>query len=585
MLPSEFLNGDVSLCLSVICAALRVATYEDEVPGALCGVLGGFAQPATYLASDGKVDDVETAVTEHGVTDFCEKVDALVLHVERASVVNVAVEALSPRLFGRVTAKQPQPDTTRPLAPPLIAGVTALLRLLQNIYLFSTKGSAAFRQHLLASTSLVQSLLVPFIVACGHSIATDPSTAKGLLPAASVAMQSMVMATFRMARQRDVARRLNPAVALLADGATAVAAKPPLVALALLLCVNCDALSASATEASKNDPVADGDVSGADPEQIVAAIRSCLASLGAAGTRAVAARVRGTSWLPVERDNSSYRRVEALLEEADDLSSGGSDDDEEEGPVASDAKVEEAAEGEAKGPEADATPVSVVGAESSSSGVTTRVDGGEAAADGSVAAAGAAEAAEAAEKRKADEESAAASASGTHSSLKDLPTLGGDASSQVAGGAGGSAPLDRGSSLRLPKQNADDAERRRRRKEKRRRAKATSGEGGATGKKGKEKKKSKQKKELRETGDGAEEWPAAKHTFAAASDSAKVPRDVDEPLAGDSGKRDFTGAPSEFLCQINGHVMKTPVSKGPGHPVFEKTTVSAGKRHQSPTAA
>ena len=195
----EFAENNTQFAVQLLLAILlKEPPYEFELRvNCICGLLG-FTQPQAFFSADQNVE-------VHSCEGFTAKVDFTQNLMLRLQAVQVVNDVLAPQLL----------DSSN-VSGIVHLAITSMMRCIMNIFQFCSQGGTQWRQHILLSTTFVDSVTVLYLqnqvtsmqsllaVSAGQATMTLPSD---LLPGISVALKFASFATFHMGR---TGRTLRP---------------------------------------------------------------------------------------------------------------------------------------------------------------------------------------------------------------------------------------------------------------------------------------------------------------------------------------------------------------------------------------
>lgn len=307
--------------------------YEKPLLLQICRLLRGFTHPGTYFECTN--DSTELAL--FSVEKFAEEMDALLDITLRSRLVEKLSVALYDCLFEveDTLAEQDDPDRSGELTYSLLEesdhmAVVSVHAFLQNLYFYASENNAEFRRHMLMDTLLIPRLILPYLDRCvlhatilnsraeaysdileGDRIAEMALHCPQLVKGIAASLRTLIIASFRAPATQFVMsllRRLNPTAQMLR--ATAFCRHNEYIfALLCLLNVNMGALDMGGQS--------DSDDASTDAQYALYLLQDLAAvfTLMDKETQSrVNKRVMSSGALPISRDTPSYAAVMAILQ-------------------------------------------------------------------------------------------------------------------------------------------------------------------------------------------------------------------------------------------------------------------------------
>lgn len=513
--------------------------YEKPLLLQICRLLRGFTHPGTYFEASGE------EIALYSVERFAAEMDCLLEITLQSHLVEKLALALYDCLFSLKEEEEGDDEDSylSLLDESDHMAVVSVHAFLQNLYFYATRHNDAYRRHMLVETLLIPRLVLPYLDRCvlhvlilnnraeafadmldGDQVAQmtlhNPNLVKGI--AASI--RSVIIASFRAPATQfvmTILRKFNPTGQMLRARAFCVYHEY-IFALLCMLNINMGALDLS-QPASTDEYTS---VDGFNPHALLNDLAIVYALMDKEKQSRVYKRVMSSGALPLCRDTPSYAAVMSVLlgGVAGQLSYGV-------GGQVSRAESEAVNEGEdevwdsraeAKKSHADrmaalrfveeytAAPDTARGGTAATAASEEQV-GAPAVADSKESAPPSAFAISVAIANAADEKATSKQQAASLRLLGDLPSLQPDRTSKQH-----RDNVRIALNLQLPSE-----------------AKA-------------------QGKTMMSSGSGG---------GSSSSPSTKKPVVTDSSI------------PAEFLCSINGHVMKDPVRNGSSGPVYERATI------------
>lgn len=189
----EFAENNTQFAVQLLLAILlKEPPYEFELRvNCICGLLG-FTQPQAFFSADQNVE-------VHSCEGFTAKIDFTQNLMLRLQAVQVVNDVLAPQLLESATSG----------GGIVNLAITSMMRCIMNIFQFSSQGGTQWRQHLLLSTTFIDSVTVLFLqcqvnalqsllaLSAGQSTITLP---QDMLPGIAIALKFASFATFHMGR-------------------------------------------------------------------------------------------------------------------------------------------------------------------------------------------------------------------------------------------------------------------------------------------------------------------------------------------------------------------------------------------------
>jgi hypothetical protein len=291
----EFVHGDLQLCLQIIGSTVKVTSYEDSVMLSMMNILVGLVNPLVFYKSRNEL--METIFSNH--------VNKMLQLSMSTNLLETIISAINTRWFMK-PRKEGFDSTQHEI-------IIAFLTYIQSLNMYSSESTTAFRQHLLVATNIYIKLLSPYITTCvdfspalersdkASCFMSDPLLIQGL----ALALRTLIMASFRMPRQRVQILKNNFTKALL-EATRFYDVHPKVLSLIIFFNINIDSL----TNLEDKTPLPND----CTPEEIKKQLESTLLSLDIKNQNDVVDFVLyAPASLPVSRDVGTYLIVTEML--------------------------------------------------------------------------------------------------------------------------------------------------------------------------------------------------------------------------------------------------------------------------------
>jgi hypothetical protein len=197
----EFAENNTQFAVQLLLAILlKEPPYEFELRvNCICGLLG-FTQPQAFFSADQSVE-------VHSCEGFTAKIDFTQNLMLRLQAVQVVNDVLAPQLLESATSG----------GGIVNLAITSMMRCIMNIFQFCSQGGTQWRQHLLLSTTFVDSVTVLFLQSQVNALQSLLAVAAGqanialpqdMLPGIAIALKFASFATFHMGRTGRTVRPL-----------------------------------------------------------------------------------------------------------------------------------------------------------------------------------------------------------------------------------------------------------------------------------------------------------------------------------------------------------------------------------------
>lgn len=195
----EFAEYNTQFAVQLLLAILlKEPAYEFELRcNCLTGLLG-FTQPQAFFQANAG------AIEFNSCSKFSEKVDFINSLMLRLSALQVIADVLAAPLLEHSN-----------VMPLVHVGVTSTMRFVMNIFQFSSVGTTQWRQHVLLSTTFVDSVVTLYLQAQVRTLQglLGPGSRMSALPSdllanVSLSLKFMAFATFHMGRHGRITRPL-----------------------------------------------------------------------------------------------------------------------------------------------------------------------------------------------------------------------------------------------------------------------------------------------------------------------------------------------------------------------------------------
>eukprot|EP01038_Epipyxis_sp_PR26KG_P008862 gene8862-11955_t len=318
--------------------------YEKPLLLQICRLLRGFTHPGTYFETSSE----ELAL--YSVEKFASEMDTLLEITLRSNLVEKLSMALYDCLFeleedSSVNEGKFDGGYSNSLAEYDHIAVSSVHAFLQNLYFYATENNEEYRRHLLMETLLIPRLVLPYLDRCvihatilnsraeayadmleGDQVAEmalhNPQLIKGM----SASLRTLIIASFRAPSTQFVMtllRRLNPTAQILRASAFC-RHHDYIFALLCLLNVNMGALdlvkSATKVNASRSRDRDDDDEDDLEDSTedsyanvLLQQLASIYTSMDSVKQGRVCKRVMFSGALPISRDTSSYSAIVSVL--------------------------------------------------------------------------------------------------------------------------------------------------------------------------------------------------------------------------------------------------------------------------------
>ena len=193
----DFLRGDVGLALSVLGQIIACASYEDDAIACAICMLMGFCRPDTYVELGepgfGALD------MEGSVQAFSARLEQFAAELTKSKLLLTAVPSLATRLFGAPGSKAAAQKADVPLSHSQTECLRFFLRLVCDLSLLSHEGADVCRADLAAASAAGSTLLLPLLLRIVReepppADRENPPPPPFLLP---LALRTTLLVTFR----------------------------------------------------------------------------------------------------------------------------------------------------------------------------------------------------------------------------------------------------------------------------------------------------------------------------------------------------------------------------------------------------
>eukprot|EP00598_Pedospumella_elongata_P004268 CAMPEP_0184977100 /NCGR_PEP_ID=MMETSP1098-20130426/7851_1 /TAXON_ID=89044 /ORGANISM="Spumella elongata, Strain CCAP 955/1" /LENGTH=765 /DNA_ID=CAMNT_0027500049 /DNA_START=110 /DNA_END=2407 /DNA_ORIENTATION=- len=302
---------------------LVVHRYEKPLLMQICRLLRGFTHPGTYF------DSSTEEIALFSVERFAEEMDTLLEITLRSNLVEKLSMALYDCLFGDEEEDEAESKSSGDgtLSEFDHIAITAVHAFLQNLYFYATENIEEYRRHMLMETLLIPRLVLPYLDRCvihatilntraeaysdmleGDCVAEmalhNPQLVKGI----AASLRTLIIASFRAPATQFVMtllRRLNPTAQILRASAFC-RHHEYIFALLCMLNINMGALNISNSKSSGEEDLY--------ATQLLAQLATIYHSMNASERMRVCKRVQFSGALPISRDTESYTAMMSVLD-------------------------------------------------------------------------------------------------------------------------------------------------------------------------------------------------------------------------------------------------------------------------------
>jgi hypothetical protein len=299
--------------------------YEKPLMLQICRLLRGFTHPGTYFEAS------EQELALYSVERFAGEMDTLLEITLRSNLVEKLSKALYKCLFEDEDEEEEEIDESKldrygQLEEYDHIAVASVHAFLQNLYFYSTQRTEEFRRHLLMETLLIPRLILPYLDRCvihatilntraeayrdmleGDMVAEmalhNPQLVKGM----AASLRTLIIASFRAPSTQFVMtllRRLNPTSQIL-RASTFCRYHDYIFALICMLNINMGALDISRKDGSHEDAFA---------LEMLHELTQVFNSMDREKQARVVKRLMYSGALPLSRDTSSYATMMSIVD-------------------------------------------------------------------------------------------------------------------------------------------------------------------------------------------------------------------------------------------------------------------------------
>lgn len=298
--------------------------YEKPLMLQICRLLRGFTHPGTYFEAS------EQELALFSVERFADEMDTLLEITLRSNLVEKLSKALYKCLFEDEDEEEEidesKLDRYGQLEEYDHIAVASVHAFLQNLYFYSTQRTEEFRRHLLMETLLIPRLILPYLDRCvihatilntraeayrdmleGDMVAEmalhNPQLVKGM----AASLRTLIIASFRAPSTQFVMtllRRLNPTSQILRASAFC-RYHDYIFALICMLNINMGALDISRKDGSNEDAFA---------LEMLQELAQVYFSMDREKQARVVKRLMYSGALPLSRDTSSYATMMSVVD-------------------------------------------------------------------------------------------------------------------------------------------------------------------------------------------------------------------------------------------------------------------------------
>jgi len=286
--------------------------YEKPLLLQICRLLRGFTHPGTYF----EASDREIAL--YSVDQFAIEMNTLLEITLRSRLVEKLSVAMYDCLF-----EEEKEDGTGFLDGSDHIAVTSVHAFLQNMYFYASQNNDEYRRHMLMDTLLIPRLILPYLDRCvmhlnnlydgvspGEVSSRVNKVEQELVRGIAASLRTLVIATFRAPATQFVMtlmRRLNPTASILKANAFCCR-YDYIFSLLCLLNVNMGALDLSRTMAQENSVI-----DAYHAHSLLFQLATVYSQLDKEAQTSVYKRLVSAGALPVSRDTPSYVAVMSVL--------------------------------------------------------------------------------------------------------------------------------------------------------------------------------------------------------------------------------------------------------------------------------